>query len=516
MQLEVNENHKKIRFGGKLNPLQRIKITVAGVVIAITMLSGISTQAVEAKSDSNSIVWTIDGQDVKVPASVSGTLEAKLGKSHDESISSAELDNIKTLIVNLDDDEQSLEFLSYFSNLESLSIVSPSYITLKAKELEKGIKPIPLKSLMIYGNTTLEPGCEETLNKLEKLCIIGGYNYDIDFSKLTNLKTLDLSGSDPYDIAIYLNSEEYTALVSNGVDVVFDDDEEAKDKYLRAAKKLAIMIEELNIPTDATEDQKLDAIIVYVLEHLEYDKKVSALITDGEPHEEQTEKFYEGGRLYGALEKDTAICGNYAALTEALMDRLCAPQRSHILESTNHAWNIVKINGEPYFVDVTWLESQTRDISKQEESYDENGHKIISYIYDTEGAIETIKKGKGHELHWYRENPEAGHISSIDKHNSHEASYIPDYMIMEENNYEETPRETEAIDNAEEIGDKKVKIKIGTKEIVIGVGVLLGILGAASGAFFAVRRKRAADRRRRLMFPTYYEDFSTQDTPKRY
>ena len=60
----------------------------------------------------------------------------------------------------------------------------------------------------------------------------------------------------------------------------------------------------------------MNKILIYVLENCIYDPDVKNNTSD------DILSFYEGGKLYGALEKDTQICGNYSALVCALCKRV--------------------------------------------------------------------------------------------------------------------------------------------------------------------------------------------------
>ena len=60
----------------------------------------------------------------------------------------------------------------------------------------------------------LVPGVEEKLNELETLRLGSNLNVDIDFTKLTNLKHLDLIEIEPYTLAMHFNKEEYNTLLN--------------------------------------------------------------------------------------------------------------------------------------------------------------------------------------------------------------------------------------------------------------------------------------------------------------
>ena len=236
--------------------------------------------------------------------------------------------------------------------------------------------------------------------------------------------------------------------------------------------------------------------------------------------DEEASKFYQDGKLYGALYKDSAICGNYAALVEALMDRLDIPQRSYFANSSRHAWNVIKIDGEPYYVDATWLDNFTKSVQESGESYNENGDKVISISFLTKTAVDLIKEGNVDELRWYKESIDDKNISSIDKNNSHDVSYLPDYVTKVEKEEVNTSQEPSSKSTTDL--DKKVKIQIGTKEIIIGAGALVGILGLVGGTIIAVKKKREKEERRRRMMSMwnnsgdYFSDDFSSSRGRRY
>ena len=336
--------------------------------------------------------------------------------------------------------------------------------------------------------------------------------------ELDNLKVLDLSSSKPYDIAVYLNSFEYNSLISKGVTIKFSD-ESAKNKYLNASSKLDEIVSKLDVSKDDSTEDNMNAILIYVMENLSYDEEVSKMISNNIDTDDKASEFYEEGRLYGSLYKNSAICGNYAALIEALMDRVDLPQNSYFVLSDNHAWNLIRIDGEPYYVDATWMDSFTKSIQQSNETYDENGHKVVSLSFLTKYASDYIKEGNTDELDWYRESINYDDIESKDKNNSHIASYLPKYATkIEEKNNDKVDSDVkgESSDAKDISSDEKVKVKIGTKEILIGSGALIAIIGAACGTVIAIKKKKEKERRQRMMMSGMYGyDYDNSYTPTR-
>lgn len=527
MNLEVNKSHKGIRFDKLKKPLRKFAVGIAGVSLAISLYSGFTNSNVYASEvDRPGVIWNVDDEKIEIPEIISDSIALKVGKSPGDTITSSDLDKITFLTLNVDDSVISLEFLQYFHNLKDIVIILETDIVSILNDLSysKSIESVSItsrideyhnltndnlsfidkldsvKNLIVTEFTILTPGCEENLNKLDELTIVGGINYDLDFSKLDNLKVLNLMDCDPYDIAIYLNSSEYNALIDRGVEIKFRNDD-SKKKYLDACFKLDEIVDGLDIKPNSSTEEKMNSILIYVLENLEYDKEISKLIQNNMDTDDEVASFYEDGKLYGALYKNSSICGNYAALTEALMDRLDIPRNSFFATSSNHAWNVIRIKGEPYYVDATWLDEQNQEVQQTVEKVDENGRKIVSISYEYLPASDVLRRGNGKDLDWYMESISDENISSLDRNNDHDVSYLPSYITDVEENDK---------DKSEDIAEKDVKVKIGTKEIVIGTGALLGILSAVGGGVIAIRRKKKKDEKRRMMMDNYYwSDYSS-------
>lgn len=63
---------------------------------------------------------------------------------------------------------------------------------------------------------------------------------------------------------------------------------------------------------------------------------------------------------YGLLVDGAAVCQGYAAAYEDLMNRVGVPCVSVSSREMNHRWNLVKIDGTWYHVDLTWDDNRTQ------------------------------------------------------------------------------------------------------------------------------------------------------------
>ncbi|MCM1392886.1 MAG: InlB B-repeat-containing protein, partial [Ruminococcus sp.] len=58
--------------------------------------------------------------------------------------------------------------------------------------------------------------------------------------------------------------------------------------------------------------------------------------------------------IYGALVLGESVCQGYALTYEYLLDKVGIESHYSSSDALNHAWNIVYIDGDPYYVDTTW------------------------------------------------------------------------------------------------------------------------------------------------------------------
>jgi len=116
--------------------------------------------------------------------------------------------------------------------------------------------------------------------------------------------------------------------------------------------KVNSIINEIIRP-DMTDYEKELAVHSYIIENCEYDRSREKNITI------PPESF----SAYGALCMGVSVCEGYSEACKLLLDRagvdcqvICGTSRG-----SGHAWNIVKINGQYYHLDVTWDDPITKD-----------------------------------------------------------------------------------------------------------------------------------------------------------
>ena len=551
--LEVNRSHKKAYLRHLISSPVRTRISALGISLMMALGSGalpVSAMTPEKnnplsamfESDTNVSLDTI----VAIPPEYQSAVEPRLAHEKDE-YTVGDLLSLTSLSLPIYNDSSSLDWLNYCTNLEYLTLMVHAEDT----ELFQDIKNLPkLKSLDLYAlanqsideedfsflkNSNLdsislngfdvERGILEDLTpNIKSINIFNSDNQDIiqtDFTKFKALEKLDFKTMKPYDIAIKFSSKDYQMLINRGTNVTASD-EEVIDQVIQINQKLDEIVEGLSILEDDTDQEKLDKILIYVLENLEYDEEVSKATENFAKQKELASAFYEGGYLYAALNKDTAICGNYAALVSALAYRVNL--NSELISSNTHAWNLVEVENQLYYVDATWLDDKYLYDESKHCEYDEDGNIIsVNISYTPIKAVEALKDGKGNQLNWYLEDPLNFPNTSEDF--SHDAINMPDFIEIEpvadevesEDTTSSAKKETMDTDadlstkkNAtKDISNDKYKINIGGKELVVAGGAIIGVLTALGGAI-AVTKKRKQERKnfRRRSTHNIYNDRS--------
>lgn len=550
MKLEIDKSHQSTDISKLTTAKKTMKRTLFGTTLVLTLFSGSLPVLAQDQKESQQTTQTSANHEeediIEIPEIYKYNVEVE-AQTTDGTITKSDLKNIVSLMLPMEDNS-SLAWLNECDNLENITCIIKNEDTSAWKQVEglKGLKSVTLmnggdlsyrtiteedfaflkdspnlESLAII-NTDIEPSLIESLSQLKKL-ILNSTNGipNLNYKKLTFLDELDFGTQGPYDIAISFNTEEYNTLTEQGVNVI-SSKEGTIEKVMEINQRLDEIVKELNITKESSDQEKLNAILIYTLENLTYDEEVSEALQNNTEHEKLSNSFYEGGNLYGALEKDSAICGNYAALVSSLADRINLS--TYFLISQNHAWNLVEVEGENYYVDATWLDSQKQTSEHTKVERDDLGT-IISQETTIEfiAAEDAIKAGKTEGMQWYMEDPT--NIENIDKDNSHEVINMPSYLVLEERKespsaeekkesaqqqIEETEstsaeerkesaqqqtEETEST-SAEEISTKKFHLTVGPRKFIIAGGALVGI-ATALGAAVGVTKKKKRDKIRR-------------------
>lgn len=525
-ELKVDKNHKRVDASKIGSPLKRISSGLLGTVMALSMYSGTVPKVAADEIQSDRSIVSYDEDETRELSLGTGT--HLLAPSTKEPYTPQSVSDYKDSInVSFYSSGYDLTDLKYFKNaskiyfnyndvfeqydfidslpvmpsIESVNFMSTFGMEFTQEDADRLLEKFPNMKKLNLGDATYDPSIVENMTFLEELTINDAFNCDIDFTKLTFLKKIVFNVK-PYNLAIFLNSNEYDTLIKNGVEIEFP--EGTKETYLETSKKLDDIVESLGLSEDSTEKEKFDAVLIYILENYEYDPTVQKNTELGVRDDKLTSSFYKDGRLYAIFNEDTAICGNYTALFEALYDRLFPPKKSYFLYNEDHAWNLVNIGGTCYYVDSTWLDGEK--ITEQiEESYEEDGMLHTSISFETISSEEAIKMGKTDDLIWYM-NDDADYDREY-----HVPMIMPSYMFSQdvEDEYvghiedvSSSKSSSEFVSEHEEVVDssqKKVKLNINGKVIVCSFGALVGVMSAIGLAVHVNKKKQRELKRKRQL-----------------
>ena len=355
--------------------------------------------------------------------------------------------NLKQLKLVITNDDI-LEYVYNLPNLEHLEIYNAgnSKITLSSNNskifLSPNLEYVKIDLINLEQNILNNLTQIKTLDLSEALDFFT-VNYDIDYTTLTSLETLIISN--PYTIAIRLDSNELETLLNSGVKIVNPNGEDLSKELKQINSNIDSIIQELDIKENDNEEIRFQKLLLYVLNNMEYDSKVLEANKEHKSDINDVSEFYDGGYLYGALNKDTSICGNYSALVSTLCDRL--DLNSLIMISKTHAWNLVYVNGYNYYVDATLIDNNTPD-------------KV------------TFNDMLSNE--WYLKDP------NLKPDNNHISINLSDMISIEELPticYDENTEVTLDITN------RSYKITFANKEFVVTGAILVGLLGGLGLAY---------------------------------
>lgn len=151
------------------------------------------------------------------------------------------------------------------------------------------------------------------------------------------------------------------------------------DEALENKKQVEKIVDEI-IPEGATDEEKVKIIANYVVENMEYDHIAV---------ENETSGFYNEARLKYAL-TGKGICDNYTALATAMLH--CEGIDTYEYIVTDHIWNLIYLDGEFYWLDTTWMDSDdgNYDMSCFMAPFEDEEFLYSHGIYSTEGLLDDL------------------------------------------------------------------------------------------------------------------------------
>ena len=425
MRLEVNSNHKKadIKLSTKMKP---IFTTVLGTALSLTLLTGCYSHV----TDNGFYI----GTDY---ASVST-------KNMENTFYINNFDDIDKLKTKLEI-EPNISVIRINNKLNSVEFNEENYGFLRNYDIK----------VLDLINFNINPTFLESLGSIELLRIMSpiAYYSNIDFTRIDNLKRIEFYYMQLYDYPIFLTNEMINTLKSRGVDIYLDNVRLENVVSLNEGID-DIVKNNLDINENSSDIDKLNTILLYILENFEYDEIVSNNNANNIDDHNYVSSFYTNGVMSALYnKKGNIICGNYAALFQALANRVGLT--SYYVTSDNHAWNMVCFGNERYYVDSTWLD--TGSVSVKGGTFQINRY---------EKSEDAIRSGNGPSLDWYLE-----HIYNVGDV-SHMAHFIPsnsfDYV-------EYIPKEIEE-SNQINMEDYFYELIIGGERYISTASTILGIL----------------------------------------
>ena len=287
------------------------------------------------------------------------------------------------LELNSNSDSKDLNWLNSCVNLQrlTLSIYDPQILN-SIKKLPN-LNYLEIRNLSNKKDQILnKSNCSFIVNsKNLNTFVIGDYNIQEGFiESLTNLKVLNLSTKKdsiisnysfnyyelgfldkiiihkPFSLIIHMDYNELYHLINSNTVIYHSNDKKENDityDLLAFDRNIDLLINKLKVNKSDDDYTKIKKALIYTMNRLEYGNY------DNLTNREIKDKYYLEGYLYGALNNKEAICGNYAALFGLLLDRLNIDD--YIAINDNHAFNIVNINDETYYIDPTGIDTLYKD-----------------------------------------------------------------------------------------------------------------------------------------------------------
>lgn len=551
MELKTNEDHKSMDLRAiRMDLAKKIGVTLTTGELVISLLSGCSFSKKDSsistdpsletieEVEESSRIYDIPDHEAKEVFNLNpsihlmGICDGGGGIYYDQTeITYEQLSNVTILSVYVDSDGEfatdDFDFLNYMPNLKSLSIndyaegnhfdnidgsrfsneisiniiIDPRTEKFVSDDSYHFLRDIPSISELVIGSeeipTNVDSDFLQSLHNVDnlELALYGFSNFH--YQDLTHLSSLKLVGL-PYDIAMFFSNKDLDALEKAGVELSGFSMDEVRD----INNKIDDIVKSLNIDENATDQEKLNAILLYVLENYQYDPEISHLVdTDDERLNDEAANFYTEGEMTAGFENDTQICGNYAAITYTLGRRVGLD--INMMTSNNHAWDVVKIGDYQYYTDPTWLDDE-RIAGEQKTEITDYGCTIS---FDYISPEDLLREGNQEELDnvdWYLEDPtKIGDIDS--KHESHEAVFLPAGVELSEIPVDTQPQESDTSEQIEEEvetdtetkAEGGIRFNINGKVITVGLAAGVGILSAL-GIGCLVNKKQEEKRRREM------------------
>ena len=223
----------------------------------------------------------------------------------------------------------SLEGIEGLENLEDLGFDNVGIETIEQIKYLKKLTSLSLNCTCVNDLSPI------TGMNIEVLSISNSPNI-LDLSPIMTLKNLRELLNVNCEMAMTQEMLDY--LDSNSIYNYAD------EESLRIKNEIKSLASNLFDDTMSDED-KIRVAVRYARETIEYDCEVE--------NDEWLSTKYNSAALYYALQ-GIGVCRNYTALTTALLQE----EGISVFEirSLDHIWNVVELNNQYYWIDVTWME----------------------------------------------------------------------------------------------------------------------------------------------------------------
>ncbi len=228
--------------------------------------------------------------------------------------------------------------------MNSLNVQTNGYrLTIDDYELIKSLNKTSMTNICFQG--VYKDSFRYTKEANTRTLLVGLAD-KLDYDELNGIDIIDFSQVGIYYALIYMSEQDYDYIKEQGITVVFGQDYTEND-FRKLAKNLDQISTNLNIPIVASEQMRLNIILRFILDSYHYGPVDKSIDLEN--------KYYKNGVLYACFAGNELICGNYAALLNALLYRHGI--ESYYIRNNNHAWVLAKIDGQYYYIDPTMIDS---------------------------------------------------------------------------------------------------------------------------------------------------------------
>lgn len=297
-------------------------------------------------------------------------------KSNDKFITVELLEKLNTLGLDMDYNED-LTILEKCPNLKTLAIEGTERLT--DKDIEE-INKSSLTNLILsfnYNNVAKTRENKLDLAKFKNKNIKIKLRYTIGYSELNFLILFNYLKN--YDDSMFENQDTLA-------------------NYKELNSKLDKILEDIALKDDSTDIEKVLLISNYICNKITYDEDVSNYLNTQDEKEKESLKvkfahktlLYNHSEIssifmYDEQEDTNGICINYAALFDILCYKAGVKSRLITAQSRKgigHAWNIVYLNNEEKYIDLTFFDDVQNEFFLSCYSKDKVGFYQPEYYYD--------------------------------------------------------------------------------------------------------------------------------------